>query len=861
MKKYIYHFGIIAALALVSGACNKETEINQSLEGVTHVATVTLGKADVSTRTEVIENETSASYLWLDDDAQYLRVYENGTAGTITDFALNNDRTVATLTVSFTGSPEAPYTYTAKYFSKESTSSHNPLVISEQEPLADNFDPAADVLISKEIVSEKERLSSLSFTMGRIVTVNKMTLTGLEEGEVISSVEFTLDKAITGYASFDADNNSYKYTNGEKKLTLKYNSTNGIVPSDGQFPVYFICAPVDAAGLVSVVVITDKNVYTKSSSLAHNPFDGKDITFAIGTMTRFTMAMSGYGSEIGEEVDYTLVESADKIAAGAQYLIVSTKSGDAGLCAAAAYSSSFYGATDVTSANGIITIGGESVTVFTLEAGETPGQYYIKDSEDSYLNWSSGNSVSRGKKGEGNSYLWTITFDDKKTYITNVGDDTRKLKYNANSPRFACYTSAQTDISLYLNEATIKEDERSTVVLSFNPAEPEDINLGSDFSEPTLTVDPSDASSAVAYSVSSKPEGIATINDNGILTITGAGTITVTAAIPADNETYRPASASYVVNVVDPDANDGSASKPYTASEAAELALGGSTAEVYVKGIISSIETEYSQSYGNISFFISDDGLSTSTEFEIFRGVATSADQFLVGDYVVFLGNLTKFNSTPELAQGGTCSSQVKAPRFVPAGASFTTESQNVTLTADDGATIYYSLDGSDPDTEYTSALSLTATTTVKAKAELRGVFSGVVAKTFEKVSAGVTSPETITFSQQGYENAEEVTDVSGTNCTISFNKGTNNSNAPKYYNAGTAIRAYGGNTFTVSSEKTISKIELSFGSSDGANTITADVDTYSSGTWTGSSSSVTFTIGGTSGQRRISAIKVTYSN
>lgn len=117
---------------------------------------------------------------------------------------------------------------------------------------------------------------------------------------------------------------------------------------------------------------------------------------------------------------------------------------------------------------------------------------------------------------------------------------------------------------------------------------------------------------------------------------------------------------------------------------------------------------------------------------------------------------------------------------------------------------------------------------------------------------------ETITFSELGYSNAQEITTVNGTNFTITFNKGTN-SNAPKYYDNGSAIRVYGGGYFIVSSTKTLTKIELSFSSGEDSNTITTDVQTYSNGTWTGSAKSVKFTIGGTKGHRRLSAIAVTY--
>ncbi len=118
---------------------------------------------------------------------------------------------------------------------------------------------------------------------------------------------------------------------------------------------------------------------------------------------------------------------------------------------------------------------------------------------------------------------------------------------------------------------------------------------------------------------------------------------------------------------------------------------------------------------------------------------------------------------------------------------------------------------------------------------------------------------ETLDFSAQGYANQQEISTVEAENFSVTFNKGTN-SNAPKYYTTGTAIRAYGGNYFTVSSDNTITGITITFGSGDGSNAITTNVETYSNGTWSGSANSVTFTVGGTSGNRRIASITVTYT-
>ena len=129
-------------------------------------------------------------------------------------------------------------------------------------------------------------------------------------------------------------------------------------------------------------------------------------------------------------------------------------------------------------------------------------------------------------------------------------------------------------------------------------------------------------------------------------------------------------------------------------------------------------------------------------------------------------------------------------------------------------------------------------------------------------LTADVTETASIDFSAQGYSDGQVIASATiDDNVSVSFSKGTN-SNAPKYYNSGTAIRCYGGNNFAVSTTTgSITKIVLTYGSNDGSNPITADVGSFSTNTWTGDAASVTFNIGGTSGNRRIMAMAVTYSH
>jgi hypothetical protein len=129
-------------------------------------------------------------------------------------------------------------------------------------------------------------------------------------------------------------------------------------------------------------------------------------------------------------------------------------------------------------------------------------------------------------------------------------------------------------------------------------------------------------------------------------------------------------------------------------------------------------------------------------------------------------------------------------------------------------------------------------------------------------VSTGAETTAEFDFSKQGYANGKDMSAAAvaiDSNVSIVFNKGSN-SNPAKYYTSGTAVRCYGGNNFTVSStSKTITKIVFTYGSSDGSNAITATPGSFATNTWTGESNSIKFTIGGTSGNRRIKTIKVTY--
>ena len=246
------------------------------------------------------------------------------------------------------------------------------------------------------------------------------------------------------------------------------------------------------------------------------------------------------------------------------------------------------------------------------------------------------------------------------------------------------------------------------------------------------------------------------------------------------------------------------------------------------------------------------------------------------GSYYKFVFNVTVSGTSNKFIQisgakfygtTGTPGVETVAAPVITAESTTFNEGESLFVTIEtetEGAEIYYTLDGLDPVENgalYEGEIELTETTTVKAVAMLDGWNNSAVAEaTFTAIDPNGGRFELVA-SELGVDNGVAVESLTFGNVTAVFNSGSN-SNAPKYYNTGKAIRCYGGNTITFTGAKgvTITGIEFTFASGEGTNGITANCGTFSTNTWTGASNEVVLTIDGTSGHRRIAAIEVTYS-
>lgn len=451
MKRIIY-IGFAAIMAFAFSSCQKEAEIENVNENKLVKVVLRAEKAG-ETRTAAVESDSKVSYVWTDEDEANFRLYqvttettEQGTSEKYT--AIENP----TLTFSsdnrvLTVAAEVPASATLRAFVSgnwtNSATRPNPRLKVIQNPATDNFDPTADILVADDLVipaGETEFNGTLKFN--RPVTVNKMTLKGLANGETVSKVVLSSTNHLSGY--YSSSNTSM--TGDGKELTMQY--SNVAVGSTGEFPVYFVAVPKEGHTLTVVVETSrgeKKYSYTKS-------FGSGNINFATGNFGKFSVNLAGLAEEV-TDVDYS-----------GEWIIAGTDGGHD--LAATPWSSGYvYPASIVTldPENEVVTVRGETdpyrMTITLVKSGDYAGLYTIEDENGAYLSATGGtnNNNLTGKDDPDETSYWSIEKNTDGTYniiAAKLADDARKsmrVNYNSGNPRFTCYaiTSGQPKVVLY----------------------------------------------------------------------------------------------------------------------------------------------------------------------------------------------------------------------------------------------------------------------------------------------------------------------------------------------------------------------------------------------------------------------------
>ncbi len=331
-------------------------------------------------------------------------------------------------------------------------------------------------------------------------------------------------------------------------------------------------------------------------------------------------------------------------------------------------------------------------------------------------------------------------------------------------------------------------------------------------------------------------------------------------------------------------------------------------------GIITKINTAYSASYNNISVTIDVEG--SDKDMYCFRMEGEGIDQLAVGDEITVTGSFTNYSGTIEYEAGCTLDSWVD-----------NTEEEVVLSTPEEIVNAAYALESGSSlnkaytltgviisvDTAYDASYSNVTVTIVVGNMtdkpimcfRMKGDGADVIGVNDEITVTGTLknyygtiefdtgctldsyvdnedpeAPEvpagstvvSVTFSEQGYSNAQAVTAVDLDDViSLSASKGTG-STAPAYYNSGTAFRLYGGNTLTVSATDGYVIESIVIVTASGSSyTIKTDNHTVTNGTAAISGATVTITPTdgsadvvlartGTSGHFRILSITVTYA-
>lgn len=356
-----------------------------------------------------------------------------------------------------------------------------------------------------------------------------------------------------------------------------------------------------------------------------------------------------------------------------------------------------------------------------------------------------------------------------------------------------------------------------------------------------------------------------------------------------------------------------------------------SDGNAYVKGKIVKVTTNQTnfEKYGNLNYWISDDGSETN-QIQVYSGDGLNGEKFKSitdigpGDEVVVFGKLYKYvkdgKMTPEINKGNYLVKYTKGSGG-GGGETPSTDAKKVTVAefnaAEVNENVWYQLTGtvenlkdgdqygnfdlkdetgsvyvygllSEKGGEKKKFQDLAAAKGIKNGSKItiigtRGVHNDkieVMNAYFVSIEGGGGSGEqgggsqvsgnSITFSEQGYQNQQDFDGQSITlgDAKLSFSKGSG-STTPKYYSTGTAMRLYGGNTLTISSSKTISKVEFtycedyngtSFYPTADNSTVTPGTYDYSTHTWTGSANEIVLSRSASTGHFRIVSITITYA-
>lgn len=304
----------------------------------------------------------------------------------------------------------------------------------------------------------------------------------------------------------------------------------------------------------------------------------------------------------------------------------------------------------------------------------------------------------------------TVTIDGEETRNLVVGDTltltaavapssfTGGVTWSSSNEAAATVTAAGVVTAVAAGTATITATSvdnpavSDTVTINVTAAAVPATSVTLDKTEATLypsqtttltpTMAPENTTDTITWT--SSDAAVATVAD-GVVTAVGAGTATITAK--ANDEAV--ATCTITVKSI------GTETAPLSVTELKALAdelipnqNDNFSQTVYATGTISKITTAFSSQHNNISFNISDG----TSEFLVYRAVATSDTQFLVGDTVVVSGTLTNYRGTKEFAANCVATSKARGTTTITVTGAENATVTGLSETAENGTPISFTV-------------------------------------------------------------------------------------------------------------------------------------------------------------------------
>lgn len=264
--------------------------------------------------------------------------------------------------------------------------------------------------------------------------------------------------------------------------------------------------------------------------------------------------------------------------------------------------------------------------------------------------------------GTDDKSLWTASgsatyeFVNKAHAAANIN---RNLRKNG-TYGFACYaTGTGGALTLYKKAESANPDACATP--KFSPA------AGIFTSAQSVTISTTTEDATIYYTMGDDPADPTTDDAEYTGAIEVSASTTIKAVAVKDGlDNSAVATAIYTIVLLD---HEGTAEDPYTVAVARQaIDAGVGLTNVYAKGIVSEVG---SLSSGQLSYYLSDDGETTSDQLQAYKGKYIGGENFTAansvreGDEVIVTGTLTKYNDTYEFgANNQLYSLLARTPNF-----------------------------------------------------------------------------------------------------------------------------------------------------------------------------------------------------